>query len=303
MEFFDWLNIPQVFLQFIRQTADTSAEVARKMLMNQIICLSVAGGLYLIGLLLGGFGLYAIAKRAGIKHGFLGFLPFGNTYLAGKIAGEASFFGQKMKRAGLYAMLLEIVYSAFEIMFIVINFLLIRPEYYHLVPDGDNSYWTLNPSAIPANLQWMYTASSYANLVATLLWFLVIVFFCVVFFAFFRKYYARSPFLMVFLCVVLPFRGFAIFAVRNNKPVDYNEYLRRRAEEYARNNPYGPYGGGYGPYGGNGGENGNGGNAPDPFSDFGSSEHGDGENGNNGNNGNNGSNGDAPPPDDPFSDF
>ena len=105
----------------------------------------------------------------------------------------------------------------------------------------------------------------------------LILFFCAVFFAFFRKYYARSPFLMTFLCAVLPLRGIVIFAVRNNTPVDYDAYMRRKMQQYAarQGNPYGGQGGygeqGYDIYG----NRTDGAGAPpkqdEPFSDFGDS--------------------------------
>ena len=304
MEFFAWLNIPQYVLQFIAQEADSpeiAAEIFRK---DFIICLIVAAGLFAVGLVMGGIGLMKMAKKEGVKHGWLGFIPFANTYLAGKIAGEANFFGQKMKRAGLYALLLEIVYSGLEIFLIVLNFLLAKPEYYTLTESAYTAgqyYWTLDSSKVTAaGNEWQYLANQYCNIISYLVWFMVLIFFCVLFIALFRKYYARSPMLMTFLCTLLPFRGFTLFAVRNNSPVDYSDYIRRRAEEYARrNNPYGPYGGyGQGGYGSNNtppqggyGQGGYGQSAPpqeDPFSEFGGS--GSGSSSSNG-------------PDDPFSDF
>ncbi len=301
MEFFDWLNIPQAFLQFFPQEADTAGIAVELMRRNLLICLLVAGGLFLIGLILGGVGLYTIAKKTGTPHAWLGFLPFANTWYAGKIAGEANFFGQKMKRAGLYAMLAEILYTGLETFMLVLQYLLTRPEYYTLEPNEyytDQYYWTLDRAKIAASgNEWQLFASQYCGIISYLVWFMVLVFFCVVFFAFFRKYYARSPFLMVFLSVILPCRGFTIFAVRNNAPVDYNEYLRRRAEEYARRqNPYGPYGGpgGYGAPRPPAGE--------DPFGDFKTDGPSGGTSGGSPGSAPGGEQG-APQDDDPFSDF
>ena len=134
---------------------------------------------------------------------------------------------------------------------------------------------------------------------AYLVWFFVLIFFCVLYIAFFRKYYARGPILLAFLSSILPFRGFTIFAVRNNAPVDYNDYIRRRTQAYMRGNgPYGPQNGPYGgngpygpqsgPYGGNTQNN-----APDPFEGFGGPE----------NTNSGGSGGSNSSDDDPFSEF
>ncbi len=318
MEFFDWMNIPQFFMQYFLQ-ASSPTEYINMQRMGLLISIAVAGGLYLICLIFGGIGLFTIAKREGYKHPWLGFFPFLNTWYAGKIAGEANFFGQKMKRAGLYATLVEVLYVALEAFIVVISFLLARPEYYHSTFNEATEQTTIEfmPSLLPKGLAWAADASLYCEIIAYLLWFVVLVFFCVMYTAFYRKYYARSPFLMVFLSVVLPARGFTIFAVRNNRAVDYNEYMRRKMEEYARrNNPYGPYGSGpyngpynngpynNGPYnnGPYNGQAGNGqGSADDPFSDFGSS--GGNGSGSGGGNAPNAPNTPTPPDDNPFSDF
>lgn len=286
--------------------ANSAEEFIQMQRLGLLISIAVGAGLYLIGHIFGAIGLYTIAKREGIKHPWLGFLPFFNTWYTGKIAGEASFFGQKMKRSGLYAMLAEILYVALESFIVVISFLLLRPEFYQVTVNEASGYATVQfmPAYLPNSLRWAADASLYCEIFGYLLWFVVLVFFCVMFTAFYRKYYARSPFLMVFLSVVLPARGFTIFAVRHNHAVDYNEYMRRRMEEYARrSNPYGgpynngPYNNGSynGPYNGpyNNGQNGGGGGSSDePFSDFGGTGGPSG-----------GSAPDGKQDDDPFSDF
>lgn len=283
MEFFDWLNFPQYFLDFFSYNVTTAEQLMEMKRLALLISVGVAGGLYLLGLIFGGIGLYTIAKREGVAHGWLGFLPFANTWFTGKLAGEASFFGQKMKRTGLYAMLAELLYTALGVFTLVIFFLLANPEYYLVTINESTGVASVKfmPSYLPEGMGWLADASLYCDIVSYLMWFVALVFFCVMFTAFYRKYYARSPFLMVFLSVILPARGFTIFAVRNNRAVDYNEYMRRKMEEYARaNNPYGPYNNGSyrnGPYGNGqgGGENGQGGaSSPDPFSDFGGDPQG-----------------------------
>ena len=123
---------------------------------------------------------------------------------------------------------------------------------------------------------------------------------CLMFYSFYRKYYARSPFIMMFLSALFPFRGIVIFAVRNNAPVDYDAWMRRKMEEFNRrqqqNRPgnyggYGGYGGGPndpGSSGGYGGAGGQGGTGENPFPDFG---------------GANGSGDSGSGSDSPFSDF
>ena len=45
--------------------------------------------------ILQGFGLYAMAKKLGLKNKVLAFVPFANIYYMGKIAGECRFFARK----------------------------------------------------------------------------------------------------------------------------------------------------------------------------------------------------------------
>ena len=307
MEIFDWINIVQICTEYfsVWQIA-SAAEYIVTLRRIMVISVSVAAGLYLLCLVLGGIGMHAMAKKVGMKHSFLAFLPFANTYYAGKLAGETQLFGKKMKRVGLYAMLTEIAYVAIGVFSLVITFLLRRPEYYveQLGESGSIIGIALDVQRIPMALRWLVTANIVLDVVESISYIAMLFFFCVLFYAFFRKYYARGSFLMTFMCALLPLRGFVIFAVRNNTPVDYDAYMRRRMEEYRR--AQGGYGPGYGQGGyGQGGYDAYGnrtqGTPPaEPFSDFGDAPA------------ENAGDGDAPAPsgggkgkggDDPFPDF
>ena len=277
MEFFDLFNVPMIFMEeivnlIIKPDIQNVYDFSNVFLTYYLFAALGTLGVYLILVVFGGIGLNKLAKKQGLKHRWMAFLPFLNTYYAGKLAGETQFFGQKMKRVGLYAMISEILYVALQLFVFAAVIISYFPEYRTLeVSDG-----VMTGAANEAMPSWIEPAVTYGNLVAYLLWFFVIVFFCVLFVAFFRKYYARGPILLAFLSAVLPFRGFTIFAVRNNAPVDYNDYIRRRTQAYMRNNgynqpPYGPYGPGNGGYGSGGPQNG-----PDPFEGFGgpTSDHG-----------------------------
>ena len=277
MEFFDLFNVPMFFMEeivnlIIKPDIQNVYDFSNVILTYYLFAALGTLGVYLILVVFGGIGLSKLAKKQGLKHRWMAFLPFLNTYYAGKLAGETQFFGQKMKRVGLYAMISEILYVALQLFVFVAVIISFFPQYRTLeIEDGVLS-GVPNDDAMPA---WIDPAVTYGSLVAYLLWFFVIVFFCVLYVSFFRKYYARGPILLAFLSAVLPFRGFTIFAVRNNAPVDYNDYIRRRTQAYMRNNgyqpPYGPYGPGNGGYGSDGPQSG-----PDPFEGFGgpTSDHG-----------------------------
>lgn len=295
MEFFDLFNVPMFFMDYIinliiKPDIQNIYDYCNVALSCYLFAALGTLGVYLILLVFGGIGLNKLAKKQGLKHRWMAFLPFFNTYYAGKLAGETQFFGQKMKRVGLYAMISEILYVALQLFVFVAVIISFFPQYRTLeIEDGVLS-GVPNDDAMPA---WIDPAITYGSLVAYLLWFFVIVFFCVLYVSFFRKYYARGPILLAFLSAVLPFRGFTIFAVRNNAPVDYNDYIRRRTQAYMRGNgynqpPYGPYGPGNGGYGSGGPQNG-----PDPFEGFGGASGGNSS----------GSSSSPSSDDDPFSEF
>ncbi len=233
MEFFDWMAIPETILSFFNFSVDETVEsIMRVQLQTLIITLYVTAGLYLLGHLFGGFGLYKMAKRAGDKCAWMAFLPFLNTYLSGRLAGETNVFGTKVKRMGLYAALLEFVYVAINIFTLFLSMFMMRPEWYKLTytetAAGTFLGTELAADNMPVGLRWMPTTLNVMNIVGIVWYFVTLFAFIVLYAAFFRKYFARSPYMMAFLCSFFPVRGYVFFAVRNNKPVDYNEWLQER---------------------------------------------------------------------------
>lgn len=226
MEYFQYLRIPQYVLQFTRGTSGGIS------IAEMYVLLGVAAAAYLICLVLGGLALYVMAERAGVKHSWLGFIPFANTYYAGKVAGESPFLGRRMKRAGLYAMIAEIVYVAIEVMSLISSILLASPKFYETVyTDGGGSSLVFNLESVPKSLQWMAGASTWLSILSIVADLVMIVFLCAVYNAVFRKYSPRGAYLMTVFSVLLPVRAFLLFAVRNKAPVDFDEYMKERIEQ------------------------------------------------------------------------
>lgn len=223
MEFFEYLRIPQVVMQYFSSGGITIGQL--------YILLGVAGGAYLVSLVVGGLALYNMAERAGMKHAWLGFLPFLHTYYAGKVAGETRFFGHKMKRVGLYAMLAEFFYVAIEVLSLVSSILLSSPAYYETnFVDGIGSL-IFNPDAVPAALVGLQKASVFFSIFSVVANLVMLFFFCILYNALYRKYCPKNPFVMTVFSVIFPVRTFLTFAVRDNEPVDYEEYMQRRLEQ------------------------------------------------------------------------
>ena len=66
-----------------------------------------------------GVGLFVMGKRREMKNKWLAFVPFVNIYYMGKLAGECGFFGHKMKNAGLYAMIAQMLGTLFTCTYIL----------------------------------------------------------------------------------------------------------------------------------------------------------------------------------------
>ena len=311
MEFFDIAYVAQLLMQLTMTfTYDPSAGLEAQLAsfiaayrQAMIIGLCVAAGIYLVCLIMGGIGMHVMAKKRGMKGSWMAFVPFLNTLYAGKLAGEVNVFGKKVKWMGLAATFLEFVYVGLSAFSCYLLFSLLQPGYFTYrtanTIGGEAYQAELVTERVPLGMRWMLTADTVCEILIYVFYILMLLAMCLMFYSFYRKYYARSPFIMMFLSALFPFRGIVIFAVRNNAPVDYDAWMRQRMEEFNRrqqqNRPgnYGGYGGygGYGTPNDPGSSNGaGGGTGENPFPDFG---------GSNGSNGSGGSGGG----DSPFSDF
>ena len=231
----------------------------------------LAGGIYLVLHILQGIGLYTLSRRARLRHSWIAFLPFVNSYAIGRLAGECSFFGKKTKHAGIYYALSEVACSASYAVLLITDILL--DPYIHFY-----DAFTYDYVGYPENLTWAYNLNAVMDYVSLVLYIIYIVFMVMVLFSFFRKYAIRHAWMFTFFSVFLPAKGAFIFAIRKNAPFDYERYMRAQREAYYRNrqqyyngNPYDrqPYNN---PYQNNGNysnpnSSGNPG-AADPFEEF-----------------------------------
>ncbi len=241
---------------------------------HYIPTLIVAGVIYLALHILQGVGLYSLAKRAERRFAWMAFVPFFNAYLLGKLAGNCTFFGAKMKNAGLWLAISEfftcVGYAFYEFTSCTLS------PYYQAY---DN--FTYDYVGYPESLNWVYTTDTVLGYVLPILRLLYIVFLVTVLFSFFRKYAMRHSVAFSLFSVLFPVKGAFIFAVRNNEAIDYERYMRAQREAYYRTqqqyynrNPYErpPYGNQKNPYNNpynnNGNSSYNNPPSPDPFEEF-----------------------------------
>lgn len=254
-------------------------------------CLFIGLGIWLALFVLQGVGLYKMAKNRGMKNKCLAFMPFASIWYMGKLAGTCNIFGRKMKRAGLYTMLAQILAVLVCAATVAAQIML------YTTYAGD---MIQNESGSP---QWpgltgfaMYVRNYYylSDLIVSIVQLVYTIMLFILLMGLYKKYYARGYLLISWLALLIPAsRYVAVFVLRNNKAIDYDAYVRAKREEFMRRqqqyhygNPYnqgpynqGPYNQGpynQGPYNQNpngygqnynppGGQNGE---PDDPFSEF-----------------------------------
>ena len=98
----------------------------------------IALGVWLVLFILQGIGLYVMAKRRNMKGRALAFVPFVNLYYIGRLIGDCTLFGRKMKRPGLYAMIAQILATLLMAAYAVVATILFARygEYYQVSQYG-----------------------------------------------------------------------------------------------------------------------------------------------------------------------
>lgn len=252
--------------------------------------LLVGGLCFAIVFVFEAIALFTIASREGFKNKWMAFVPFFNTYYIGVCSQKNGFYKIDAKKIGITAAVFEVVLCA---LFIVYYVACIIIENSSVLPTltsdllGERYFYTLQ--AVPDNLKWaawMYNYMyEYILSVLNLLFLLVQI---SLFISFFQTYACRRYVLFTVTSILFPIQGILFFVVRNNKGVNYKEFVRaEQARQYQmyqqyynqnqyNQNPYNnnPYN--QNPY--NSAPPANGGSSPDdPFGDLG--EGGNGENG------------------------
>ena len=230
--------------------------------LSKIWGIAIAFAIWLALFSLQGVGLYAMAKRRGMQKRWLAFCPFVNLFYMGKLAGECNVFGQRVKRAGLYTMIAQIVVT-------VLCGLVIASEIYLYnvcgmptkVALADNPLYYVydweNLTGFSATVEKFYEVSDYFIVLVQLVYEILLV---ILLIGLYKKYAPKNFTVLGVLSFLMPSaRYIIVFVLRGRKAIDYEAYMRARREEYMRrsqqyggyHSPYGnPYGSPYGnPYG------------------------------------------------------
>ena len=228
----------------------------------------------LVLFLLQGFGLYKMAKNRGVKNKALAFVPFVNLWFIGKLAGECHFFGQKVKRAGMYAMIAQIIGTVFCLLTIAAELYLWLGHGAPQINEQGMAYW-VNLTGFASTVSKFYALSSYVLSIFQLVYEIFLV---VLLMGLYKQYAPKNYMALSLLTLFVPLsRYIIVFVLRKRQRIDYEAYIRARNEAYARQ--YGQYRNPYGsPYQNpNGNQQGNSYQQPkpeDPFEEFSASQNG-----------------------------
>jgi hypothetical protein len=223
-----------------------------------LILAGIAFALWLAAFILQGVGLHTMAKRAGLPKPWLAFVPFAHVMLVGKLAGDVSFFGHRIRRLGFYTMLLEIVAAIFYVFVSVAMYVLFvqngEAMEIRIIDHVTHIGWSTLPAAAQG-WQKFYEISNYVVDLLSLVHAIVLL---LLYMGFYKRYAYRNHFLLSIAGIFIPFfHHVAVFVIRKRDRIDYEAIMRARQEAFRaqqqqrQNNPWqGGYGGTYGnPYG------------------------------------------------------
>ncbi len=206
-----------------------------------IVSLCIAVAVWTIFFILQGIGIYRQAKAQGLSKKGRAYLPFVNLLLIEKLSGECRVFGQRMRHAGLWTMIVEIV------CFLTSAVLVFCEVYLYAAVGAPQNVGTgvliwMDLQGVARSIYTTYQIFSYvlpiAQLVCEVLLFIL-------FLGYFRRLKPRNAGLFAVIVLFLPLaRYLLVFIFRNAPVINYEEYVRMQREEFERR--YGAYGNPYG---------------------------------------------------------
>ena len=202
----------------------------------------------LVFYILRSLGLYKLAQKEKVKNSFLAWIPLAWVFVAGKVMGKVSLGGKVIKSFGL---ILTLIFVFAELLNLVALFLAYFPLVGYYLQGGQVyycEYGVIESGGVPAYLQQYYFDGQifvdgiiypYANLRLVGLIYAIIsylsipldliatVLLAIAYIGIFKKYFP-DHFILATVLSVLGLEGPFIFAVRNKKAVNYQDYMRSK---------------------------------------------------------------------------
>lgn len=161
----------------------------------------------------------------------MAFIPFANTYYIGVCAQKNKFHNIDARTLGLITAVFEFLLFAFYILYYVACYLVIdyeiATETTTTVMGISRTFTEYSLEGVPENLAW--AAWMYNYMYRYILRFVDLLFLlcqiCLLM-TFFQTYSCRRYVLFTVTSVLFPIQGILFFVVRNNKALNYKEFLR-----------------------------------------------------------------------------
>ena len=236
-------------INIIAETRNGESYYVMSFAQGHIIALfAVVAAIAVAFYLLRSFGLYKLAKNQGIEHAFIVFIPCVWIYTAFRLIGNVRIFGTA---ADKFAVLACVLFSFATVLPLAYDFLSYFPYVGYVLQGGSVDFISGTDSYVRTGTDFInpFDTQAVITVLRIIYYFnhlfrIAEIFITVVLYInLFKKFLPERYILVAVLSFFGLFPIFA-FAIRNNKAVDFNEYIRRRF-----------YGSGYTPYG-NGGNNG-----------------------------------------------
>lgn len=202
------------------------------------VCMIVGGACFLAVYVFQSIGLYTIAKREGFANRWMAFLPFFNTYYIGVCGQKNRFFKIDTKKIAVAAAIIEAVLFALYTLFYVALATLEMNNLFEveIIPHvGETTIENIFlPDDFAANhpsFAWAGWCYNYLDIILGVLELIYLFILVVILACFFQTYSARHYFLFTIACIFFPIQGIMVFVVRNNRAMNYSEYVRRMQEQ------------------------------------------------------------------------
>ena len=235
--------------------------------------------------------LFVIASREGYKNKWMAFVPFLNTYYIGVCAQKNKFYNIDTKKIGIAAAVLEAALFSLYVLYFVACAKVIDYETFTVRETVTGAkYREYYLENVPVELNWAAWMYNYMDrYILSTLSIIYLLLEVSLLICFFQTYASRRYVIFTLASVLFPIQGILFFVVRNNRGVNYRDFVRgEQARQYrmyqqyqqtVNQNPYNrnPYDGPSGykdPYDGRSGDTGV--KPEDPFGDLGGSGNGGG---------------------------
>lgn len=249
MDFFELLNYSGLFLMGVDDPFTALW-----------ISLVIAGVLFAVLYALQSVALYTIAKREGYKNRWMAFIPFFNSYYIGVVSDKNRFYNIPGKALSLALAIVELVLVAGFVLSTVVDCFVFYSGLYDPVTQqvsvmGQTQTVTVGyASSARIAGTWLGWIFDYLGNILTWVNYVYIILCVLVVISFFQTYACRTYVWMSLGCALFPIKGLLMFIVRNNRGMNYREYIRgeqrRRYQMYQQYSSNAGANGGYNPYNG-----------------------------------------------------